>query len=131
MCLNAPLQAKITLCVTDACTIREALGEHSRSFYDFISNFYSEAKNATSVLCNEPIRDLSNRYHVIVTTLGVITGVVVFMRGASKFIMHQEIFWDDYLMLLTFFACIPSSVMAGSLLSKSIGKDIVSTISQH
>jgi uncharacterized protein YneF (UPF0154 family) len=71
---------------------------------------------------------MSKTYTDIYTTLGVLSGVTVGLRIASKLIMKSDWFLDDYIIILTFLSGIPSSVIAGQYLSKSgIGKDVVSS----
>jgi len=59
--------------------------------------------------------------------LGVLSGVAVGLRVLSKIVGQTNWFWDDFIILFTFFAGVPTTVLGGHFLVKSgIGKDVVS-----
>ncbi|CAG8949283.1 hypothetical protein HYFRA_00004908 [Hymenoscyphus fraxineus] len=109
LCANAPLQAEIARCALTSCSILEAL----------------QLKNASTVLCNVPIRSRTYEFKVVVITLGTASGVVVFLRILSKYLAQQPLWYDDFAILFTLFAGIPATVLGSHSLPKNgVGKDI-------
>ncbi|UZP35154.1 hypothetical protein NXS19_002970 [Fusarium pseudograminearum] len=84
-CDNASLQKEIETCVLATCTIREALS----------------TKNATMILCNAPIRDVRPNFIRINTVMGIISGVFVFIRFATKITYSISMGLDDLLIAIT------------------------------
>jgi hypothetical protein len=68
-------------------------------------------KNATNAACGVPVRDKTQEFINVTIVLGVISGIVVILRLASKVIMKMEFSPDDWCILITLLSGIPSSCM--------------------
>lgn len=99
------------------------------SYVVFASHTRSGAKNATSILCNDPIRDNRPTYSTIYIIFSILCGVAFSLRILSKVATKSELFMDDYVIGLAYMTGVGLAVVGGQYLTKSgIGKDIVSTM---
>lgn len=128
VCGDAVLQANVTLCVAETCTIKETLRKlEYRTVQCALSNTtaFPVVTNASSTLCGVEVRDKRYIYNDVSNILGVISGVVVVIRFAAKFFFHMAIELDDWLVLLTLGTGIPSSVLTVyGLTGNGLGTDI-------
>ncbi|KAK7979840.1 hypothetical protein PG989_012297 [Apiospora arundinis] len=110
LCTNAPLQAGVEVCVTASCTIREALF----------------TKNLTATTCHAPVRDKSQLYETISITFGVLSGFFVLVRlGFKLFVLKTDIGMDDWAVLATVLAGIPSSIInSHGVKPNGLGRDV-------
>ncbi|KAK6850552.1 hypothetical protein PG987_000186 [Apiospora arundinis] len=110
LCTNAPLQSNVETCVTISCTIKEALF----------------TKNLTATNCHAPVRDKSEMYNTISITFGSLSGFFVLVRLAFKlFVLKTDVGMDDWAVLATVMAGIPSSVInTHGVVSNGLGKDV-------
>ncbi|KAK6844029.1 hypothetical protein PG987_004889 [Apiospora arundinis] len=110
LCTNVPLQSKVEACVTISCTIKEALF----------------TKNLTATNCYAPVRDKSEMYNTISITFGSLSGFFVLVRLAFKlFVLKTDVGMDDWAVLATVMAGIPSSVInTHGVVSNGLGKDV-------
>jgi hypothetical protein len=85
----------------------------------------SVTKNVTETTCGAPIRDKSKPYYALAVSLGIISGAIVLLRFSSKFFANSELALDDWFILVTLVAGIPSSVLTSrTIISYGLGKDI-------
>ncbi|KAH7184543.1 uncharacterized protein B0J16DRAFT_371515 [Fusarium flagelliforme] len=108
-CENASLQHQIEKCVLADCTIKEAL----------------TTKNATMTLCGAPIRDVRPDFIRTNTVMGIISGICVILRFATKIVYRVSMGLDDVFIMITmliaaFCICINAFASAPS----GIGTDI-------
>ncbi|OBS29630.1 hypothetical protein FPOA_03569 [Fusarium poae] len=108
-CENKPLQQDLEKCILASCTIKEALF----------------TKNATSVLCGAPVRDVRPNFTRINDVMGIMSGVFVILRFGTKIIYKMPMGLDDVFIMITmllsaFCMCINSFGAAPS----GIGTDI-------
>ncbi|RGP63994.1 hypothetical protein FSPOR_8322 [Fusarium sporotrichioides] len=108
-CENEPLQQELEKCILASCTIREALF----------------TKNATSVLCGAPIRDVRPSFTRINDVMGIMSGIFVILRFGTKIIYQLPMGLDDVFIMITmllsaFCMCVNSFGAAPS----GIGTDI-------
>ncbi|TVY83257.1 Satratoxin biosynthesis SC1 cluster protein [Lachnellula suecica] len=109
ICRDEALQVNATICIATSCTLKESL----------------VIKNATETSCGVPVRSKTAMYNTISTTFGVLSGFVVLLRIASKFLTHAEWGWDDLAVGLTLATGIPTSVLVPhGLTSNGLGRDI-------
>ncbi|KAH8884971.1 putative PTH11-type G-protein coupled receptor protein [Thozetella sp. PMI_491] len=109
VCQNTPLQDEITACVLQNCTLKQGLF----------------TKNITETICEAPIRDngpLSSNWAII---LGCASGFFVVLRFGFKLWARLAISSDDWWILITLLAGIPSTVVVvhGTTVN-GLGKDI-------
>lgn len=102
--------AGITTCVKSNCTIPDAL----------------VVKNVSSTACGLPVRDEGTHYNIVSVTLGVISGATILMRlGFKLFIAKTGLGFDDWFILATILAGVPSSVITSEgLIPNGLGRDI-------
>jgi len=82
-------------------------------------------KNATSVLCDAPVRDKTVLYNTVSNTLGTISGVVVVTRFMAKLVVHNPITADDWFVFMAFATGLPSTILTPhGLTSNGLGRDI-------
>ncbi|KAF3764025.1 hypothetical protein M406DRAFT_51480, partial [Cryphonectria parasitica EP155] len=110
VCTNAPLQADVTVCVTQNCTVKESL----------------VTKNATNTACGVPIRDRSQTYNITSITLGVISGFLILLRlGFKLLVTTTGLTLDDWFILLTILSGVPSSVIVSyGTVPNGLGRDV-------
>jgi hypothetical protein len=84
----------------------------------------SVTKNATETMCEVPVRNKTDEYNIISTTLGVISGFVILLRLYSKYVLNSW-GWDDTFVMTSMAAGIPTSVLVPhGLTNNGLGKDI-------
>ncbi|KAJ9138178.1 CFEM domain-containing protein [Pleurostoma richardsiae] len=110
ICTNEDLQTDMTLCVTQNCTITQALF----------------TKNVTNTVCGVPIRDRSAPYNVMNITLGTVSGVVVLIRLVFRALVSQvDLGLDDWFILITLLSGIPQTVIVShGTIPNGLGKDV-------
>lgn len=110
VCGNAPLMAGVTTCVTQNCTVPDAL----------------VVKNVSSTACGVPVRDEGTHYNIVSVTLGVTSGVVILLRlGFKLFIAKTGFGLDDWFILATIVVGVPSTVITSEgLVPNGLGRDI-------
>ncbi|KAH8890587.1 hypothetical protein GQ53DRAFT_721375 [Thozetella sp. PMI_491] len=109
VCTNAPLQLAVTECVTLNCTVKQGLF----------------TKNVTETICDAPIRDRSNVANGLAIALGTLSGAVVLLRVAFKLWSKLGMMSDDWAIVLTFLAGLPSTVMlVVGTGANGLGKDV-------
>jgi hypothetical protein len=128
LCHNAPLQAEIAACILTSCTIKEALSQSSINLLHSASaNRLLEAKNATSILCNQPVRNKSAQIVVMYSLFGTLSGTTIILRAISKYMTHIPWSWDDHFILLTFVTGMAGTALgAHFLVENGAGRDVVS-----
>ncbi|KAH6638431.1 hypothetical protein C7974DRAFT_160532 [Boeremia exigua] len=109
ICTNAKLQSDVGTCLLSSCTLREAL----------------VTKNVTATACHAPVRDKSESARLLNTILSVISVACGLTRLTYKAIYSMaELGWDDYTIILTLFAGVPSVVLIDrASLPAGLGKD--------
>ncbi|OLN96776.1 hypothetical protein CCHL11_02380 [Colletotrichum chlorophyti] len=110
ICTNVQFQHNVTLCVSQSCTIPEALA----------------TKNASLTNCGAPVRDRSQEYVVLSNTMAVLAAVFVLARFSYKiFFAGLDIGWDDWFVMATLIAAMPSAVITvHGTTANGLGKDI-------
>ncbi|KAI5456755.1 hypothetical protein BGZ63DRAFT_517585 [Mariannaea sp. PMI_226] len=109
MCTNDALQTQVAVCVTKSCSIKEALF----------------TKNATSTSCGAPIRDRSLQYEALSNGLGIVSGVFVVTRFAFKLWSRLELGLDDWFILITILAGVPSTIITvHGTIANGLGRDV-------
>ncbi|KAF7560062.1 hypothetical protein G7046_g4092 [Stylonectria norvegica] len=109
MCTTESLQTQVAICVTESCTIKEAL----------------LTKNITTTSCQAPIRDKSAGYRALNNALGIVSGVFIVQRFAFKIYCELELGLDDWFTLITLVAGIPSTILTvHGTLANGLGRDI-------
>ncbi|KAK9424080.1 hypothetical protein SUNI508_03568 [Seiridium unicorne] len=110
VCTNAPLQQNITLCVTEKCTITQALF----------------TKNVTETICQAPVRNKQQLSYVLTVTFGVISAASVLARlGFKILVQHMQPSLDDWFILITFLSGLPSTIVNTELVIPSgLGRDL-------
>ncbi|KAK0387817.1 hypothetical protein NLU13_4062 [Sarocladium strictum] len=110
ICTNASFQGAVTLCVSQSCTIPEAL----------------ITKNVSATTCGAEVRDRSASYAALSNTLVVITGVFVITRFAYKiFFAKLPLGMDDWFVLATMVAACPSAIITvNGVTANGLGRDI-------
>ncbi|KAH6648271.1 hypothetical protein BKA67DRAFT_574220 [Truncatella angustata] len=109
-CTNQELNSLVETCVLNRCTLQEALF----------------TKNITQTICGAPIRHQPANYLAIsVSLMGIATVLVLTRLAFKRLFTSNGITLDDWLILLTWLACIPSSVSNHLLLmGNGLGRDI-------
>lgn len=75
--------------------------------------------------CNAPIRDESSEYIVLSNTMGIISGVIIVQRFAVKIWWELGLGLDDWFILITIVAGIPSSVLnVHGTAANGLGRDV-------
>ncbi|KAH7245728.1 hypothetical protein BKA59DRAFT_476161 [Fusarium tricinctum] len=109
LCTNAALQHDIEVCVGMSCTVREALG----------------TKNATMTSCNVPIRSHRTEFVVLNDVMGIVTGIFVFQRFATKLFWKLPLGLDDLFILVAMCFAIPSiTINSYGLAPNGMGRDL-------
>ncbi|TLD23014.1 hypothetical protein PspLS_07064 [Pyricularia sp. CBS 133598] len=116
ICADAPLQAEITLCVKDGCTVKEQL----------------RTLNVTSSMCGHEVRDRRQTLLILSIALGCLSPVFVMTRLATRlFIAPHGTGWallssDDWCIVATLAMGIPSTIVIAAYLVPhgSLGMDI-------
>ncbi|KAK1984978.1 CFEM domain-containing protein [Colletotrichum cereale] len=110
ICTNAPLQAKVEVCVLQNCTLKNAL----------------TTKNVTLTTCGAGPRDRTAMYNTISITMGILSGVFVVIRLAHKAIATMgDLGLDDWFILITLGAGLPGTVInTQGLAANGLGRDI-------
>ncbi|KAF2142053.1 GMC oxidoreductase [Aplosporella prunicola CBS 121167] len=108
-CSNATLNAQITLCVTETCTLKQQL----------------TTKNATESLCDAPIRDNTKA----VSYTGVIGGIIALVAYILRMVSRLPQFggkvgWDDAVMTFAVLLVIPLTCLSVVLADVGLGRDI-------
>ncbi|CEI67697.1 hypothetical protein FVEN_g9516 [Fusarium venenatum] len=84
-CENEPLQHELEKCILASCTIKEALF----------------TKNATSVLCGAPVRDVQPSFKRINDVMGIMSGIFVILRFGTKIMYRVPMGLDDLFIMIT------------------------------
>ncbi|KAF2622047.1 hypothetical protein BU25DRAFT_452307 [Macroventuria anomochaeta] len=110
ICTNAPLQSNVETCLLSTCTLRESL----------------TTKNVTATTCHAPVRDKSETSRVANLVLSVISVACGLTRIVYKAIYSMaELGWDDYTIILTLLAGVPSVVLIDrGALPNGLGRDV-------
>ncbi|KAF1959237.1 hypothetical protein CC80DRAFT_585579 [Byssothecium circinans] len=110
ICTNTQLLSSVEGCVTQACTLKEAL----------------TTKNITSTTCRAPVRSQTKTIRITNITLGVISALCVLARIVYKTAFSMaELGWDDYAIVATLLAGIPQTVITDLKTSPNgLGKDV-------
>ncbi|KAK7432914.1 hypothetical protein QQZ08_000385 [Neonectria magnoliae] len=110
ICTNERFQLNVTGCVTVSCTIPEAL----------------TTRNSSLTNCGAPVRDRSAEYVVISNVMAALAGAFVVIRfGYKIFVAGLDLGIDDWLVLATLVACIPSAIITVyGTTANGLGKDI-------
>ncbi|KAI1276532.1 hypothetical protein F5Y07DRAFT_366180 [Xylaria sp. FL0933] len=96
-----------TTCITDACTVREALF----------------TKNQTSVQCNEP--PYTNKTFVpVIITFFILALIVIFLRAAARIVSQAKFWYDDYFNFAAFVVATVYTLTDVHLASQGLGVDI-------
>ncbi|KAF7538290.1 hypothetical protein G7054_g3068 [Neopestalotiopsis clavispora] len=107
VCRDEELNTKATACITESCTVREGLF----------------TKNLTSTSCGiAPHVDHSflTPGIVFVTLSAISVGLRIVARIQAKL----PVWWDDFIITLSFMGCIAFSALGWSLKSHGLGTDI-------
>ncbi|KAI3573956.1 hypothetical protein IWW34DRAFT_884725 [Fusarium oxysporum f. sp. albedinis] len=108
-CTNEKLQQDITICVAGTCTVKEAMF----------------TKNATMTACGAPVRNRTPSFVTENAILGVLSGLFVFQRFATKIFYKLPLGLDDWFILLTILVGIPCmAINSHGLAPNGMGKDI-------
>ncbi|KAM5354799.1 hypothetical protein ACJ41O_001445 [Fusarium nematophilum] len=110
ICTNEQFQQNVTACVTVSCTIPESL----------------MTRNSSLTNCGAPVRDRSQEYVVISNIMAAFAAAFVAIRfGYKIFIASLDLGMDDWFVLATMVACIPSAVItAKGTTVNGLGRDI-------
>ncbi|KAF6815521.1 hypothetical protein CPLU01_14104 [Colletotrichum plurivorum] len=110
ICTNEQFQLNVTLCVSATCTVPEALA----------------TKNASLTNCGAPVRDRSQEYVVLSNTMAILAAVFVLARfGYKIFLAGLDIGWDDWFVMATLIAAMPSAVITvHGTTANGLGRDI-------
>ncbi|KAJ3456348.1 hypothetical protein MRS44_016371 [Fusarium solani] len=116
ICVDHEFQQNVTSCVSTSCTILEAL----------------KAKNSSLADCGAPMRDRSQQFVTLSTTLTVVAGVFVAIRFGYKLSVSTiNIDIDDWLVLAAILSFIPAAVITvHGTTANGFGRDIW-TLSPH
>ncbi|KAJ4320912.1 hypothetical protein N0V84_005616 [Fusarium piperis] len=117
ICVDHEFQQNVTSCVSASCTIPEAF----------------EAKNSSLADCGAPIRDRSQQFVTLSTTLTVVAGVFVAIRfGHILTISTIDFNIDDWLVLAAMLSVIPSAVITVyGTTANGLGRDIWTLSPRH
>ncbi|KAK1623500.1 CFEM domain-containing protein [Colletotrichum phormii] len=110
ICTNEQFQLNVTLCVSASCTIPEALA----------------TKNASLTNCGAPVRNRSGEYVVLSNVMAILAAVCVLTRfGYKIFLAGLDIGWDDWFVMATLIAAMPSAVITvHGTTANGLGRDI-------
>ncbi|ETS81528.1 hypothetical protein PFICI_06530 [Pestalotiopsis fici W106-1] len=110
VCSNTPLLTNVTLCVTESCTVAQALF----------------TKNVTETICQVPVRDKHQQSYVLTVAFGVISAAAVLLRLGHRVAVTQVMpSMDDWFILITLLSGIPSTIVNALLVIPSgLGRDI-------
>ncbi|KAK2031714.1 CFEM domain-containing protein [Colletotrichum zoysiae] len=110
ICTDDRFQSNVTLCVSATCTIPESLA----------------TKNASLTNCGAPVHNRARGYVALSNTLAVMAAVCVSGRFAYKvFFAGLDVGWDDWFVLATLVAAMPSSVITvHGTTANGLGRDI-------
>ncbi|KAK2006843.1 CFEM domain-containing protein [Colletotrichum eremochloae] len=100
----------VTVCVSATCTIPDALA----------------TKNASLTNCGAPVLNRAKGYVVLSNTMAVMAAICVSSRFAYKiFFAGLDIGWDDWFVMATLIAAMPSSVITvHGTTANGLGRDI-------
>ncbi|KAM6507013.1 hypothetical protein FALCPG4_018404 [Fusarium falciforme] len=127
ICTNEQFQQNVTACVTVSCTIPESLSTSPVSAC--CSNDADPrlvTRNSSLTNCGAPVRDRSQEYVVISNIMAAFAAAFVAIRfGYKVFIASLDLGMDDWFVLATMVACIPSAVItAKGTTVNGLGRDI-------
>ncbi|KAJ4382572.1 hypothetical protein N0V86_001794 [Didymella sp. IMI 355093] len=110
ICTNAPLQDNVQTCLLSTCTLKEAL----------------VTKNVTATTCHAPPRNKSETSRIANIVIAVVSVACGLTRIIYKAIYSMaELGWDDYTIIMTLFAGVPSVVLIDrGLLPNGLGQDV-------
>ncbi|RSL58435.1 hypothetical protein CEP54_007771 [Fusarium duplospermum] len=117
ICADHGFQQNVTSCVSASCTIPEALA----------------AQNASLADCGAPIRDNSQQFVILSTTLSAVAGAFVAIRCGYKLTVSTIILdMDDWLVLAAMLSFIPASVITVyGTTANGLGRDIWTLSPRH
>ncbi|KAH9865925.1 hypothetical protein IAQ61_008661 [Plenodomus lingam] len=96
-CNNKVTQGLASACIMQKCSIQEAL----------------MAQNASAVTCKKPVGNLQTPYRIADITMLCISALFITTRIVYKLIFTiQDIWWDDYTLILTFALSIAGTVVS-------------------
>ena len=127
VCTNAQLQGDAEACLLTSCTLREALSmRFCATTIRFSTDIRTATKNATAAICHAPVRDKSESARLTNIILCVVSVACGLIRIAYKAIYSMaELGWDDYTIILTLIAGVPSVVLIDQgALPNGLGKDV-------
>ncbi|KAH8180033.1 CFEM domain-containing protein [Sarocladium implicatum] len=110
ICKDEVFQGTVTLCVSQNCTIPDAM----------------TTKNISLTTCGAEVRDRSAHYAAVSNSLVVITGLFVITRFVYKMLFAQlSLGKDDYLVLAAMVAACPSAIITvNGMTANGLGRDI-------
>lgn len=95
LCYDEALNAEATACIRDSCTVREALS----------------TKNSTSTSCGiSPATGPS--YVPVFMTMTVLCAVSILLRVVARMRAGYPVWWDDFIISLSFLGCIAFTTIA-------------------
>ncbi|EOD49529.1 putative cfem domain-containing protein [Neofusicoccum parvum] len=109
ICTNEALNAQVTICASQTCTVPELL----------------VTKNVSLTACGAEVRDNGEVFNIIGITGMILAFIAFVMRMAASLGKGgRQVSWDDATMALVVVLAIPPAVFAPVLVSNGLGKDI-------
>ncbi|KAI1078725.1 hypothetical protein F5B20DRAFT_547059 [Whalleya microplaca] len=107
VCHDEDLNTKATVCVAANCTIRESLF----------------TKNLTSVACGIA-PSVNHSYVPVLIIFTTFSAVSVFLRVIARIQARVPVWWDDFIITLSFLGCIAFAAISWSIKPHGLGTDI-------
>ncbi|KAK2599438.1 hypothetical protein N8I77_011192 [Diaporthe amygdali] len=107
VCHDEGLNTQATACILESCTVREALS----------------TKNLTSTYCGIIPATIPSYVPVIVTFV-VLCAVSILLRVIARLKTRVPVWWDDFIITLSFLSCVAFTVIMCKLRSHGLGTDI-------
>ncbi|KAI1343544.1 hypothetical protein F5Y15DRAFT_236005 [Xylariaceae sp. FL0016] len=109
ICANEELQQQISVCVTESCSIRDALSVEKYS----------------AVSCDQPVVDNSKKFVITVPLFGALACFFFILRVISRVIVGLQTWGaDDWIMMVCVLVSIPMFGMSLLLGKHGLGKDM-------
>jgi hypothetical protein len=127
ICKNQQFQSSVTECVTQSCTIREALCTSSSISSNLrpAKLLRTATKNTSSTNCGLPVRDRGGNYYSLSYVIIVLSWLFVLARFSFKVFERHEVELDDWTILATTIAGTAlTAVTIGGTIKHGLGRDL-------
>jgi hypothetical protein len=127
ICGNQDFQSGVTECVTQNCTVIEALGTQLLPASSQLANadgYFAATKNSSTANCGAPTRDHGRAYLVLSYVIVVLAVLFVLTRFAFKIAENIDLGLDDWAVLATLCSGIVLTAVTICSTKQGLGKDI-------